>query len=175
MRASAIFLLYILAIVCLLCGCKASKQTDTQVQRDYSGDWQRLSSQMDSNRQAEQPEAGAHHDLLHLAGQHGQAIPRLRLHYQGGQGRADHRAHPHRDGGLHPGDESDSGQPVPEGGCRAEEGAEGGGAVVVGQAQVEVVVGQAQVEGDGVRAGSSSYNNCGIRVPFSPEMIIFAT
>lgn len=48
MRASAIFLLYILAIVCLLCGCKASKQTDTQVQRDYSGDWQRLSSQMDS-------------------------------------------------------------------------------------------------------------------------------
>ena len=39
-----------LALVCLLCGCKASKQTDTKVQRDYSGDWQRLSSQMDSLR-----------------------------------------------------------------------------------------------------------------------------
>ena len=50
MRTSAIFLLYILAIVCLLCGCKASKQTDTQVQRDYSGDWRRLSSRMDSLR-----------------------------------------------------------------------------------------------------------------------------
>ena len=50
MRTSAIFLLYMLALVCLLCGCKASKQTDTKVQRDYSGDWQRLSSQMDSLR-----------------------------------------------------------------------------------------------------------------------------
>ena len=100
-------------------------------------------------RQAEQPEGGAHHDLLHLAGQHGQAIPRLCLHDQGGQGRADHRAHPYRDGCLHPGDENDSGQPVPEGGCRAEEGAEGGGTVVVGQAKVE---------GDGVRAGYSGYN-----------------
>ena len=50
MRTSAIFLLYILSIVCLLCGCKASQQTDTKVQRDYSGDWQRLSSQMDSLR-----------------------------------------------------------------------------------------------------------------------------
>ena len=39
-----------LALVCLLCGCKASRQTDTKVQRDYSGDWQRLSSQMDSLR-----------------------------------------------------------------------------------------------------------------------------
>ena len=50
MRTSAIFLLYILAIVCLLCGCKTSRQTDTKVQRDYSADWQRLSSQMDSLR-----------------------------------------------------------------------------------------------------------------------------
>lgn len=50
MRTSAIFLLYILSIVCLLCGCKASQQTDTKVQRDYSDDWQRLSSQMDSLR-----------------------------------------------------------------------------------------------------------------------------
>ena len=50
MRTSAIFLLYILALVCLLCGCKTSRQTDTKVQRDYSADWQRLSSQMDSLR-----------------------------------------------------------------------------------------------------------------------------
>ena len=50
MRTSAIFLLYILALVCLLCGCKTSRQTDTKVQRDYSGDWQHLSSQMDSLR-----------------------------------------------------------------------------------------------------------------------------
>ena len=50
MRTSAIFLLYILSIVCLLCGCKASQQTDTKVQRDYSAGWQRLSSQMDSLR-----------------------------------------------------------------------------------------------------------------------------
>lgn len=50
MRTSAIFLLYLLALVCLLCGCKASRQTDTKVQRDYSADWQRLSSQMDSLR-----------------------------------------------------------------------------------------------------------------------------
>ncbi len=50
MRTSAIFLLYILAIVCLLCGRKTSRQTDTKVQRDYSADWQRLSSQMDSLR-----------------------------------------------------------------------------------------------------------------------------
>lgn len=50
MRTSAIFLLYLLALVCLLCGCKTSRQTDTKVQRDYSGDWQRLSSQMDSLR-----------------------------------------------------------------------------------------------------------------------------
>ena len=50
MRTSAIFLLYVLALVCLLCGCKTSRQTDTKVQRDYSADWQRLSSQMDSLR-----------------------------------------------------------------------------------------------------------------------------
>ena len=50
MRTSAIFLLYILALVCLLCGCKTSRQTNTKVQRDYSADWQRLSSQMDSLR-----------------------------------------------------------------------------------------------------------------------------
>lgn len=50
MRTSAIFLLYLLAIVCLLCGCKTSRQTDTKVQRDYSADWKRLSSQMDSLR-----------------------------------------------------------------------------------------------------------------------------
>ena len=50
MRTSAIFLLYLLALVCLLCGCKTSRQTDTKVQRDYSADWQRLSSQMDSLR-----------------------------------------------------------------------------------------------------------------------------
>ena len=39
-----------LALVCLLCGCKTSRQTDTKVQRDYSADWKRLSSQMDSLR-----------------------------------------------------------------------------------------------------------------------------
>ena len=50
MRTSAIFILYILAIVCLLCGCKASQQTDTVTHQDYSTDWQRLSSQMDSLR-----------------------------------------------------------------------------------------------------------------------------
>lgn len=50
MRTSAIFLLYVLAIVCLLCGCKASQQTDTVMHQDYSADWQRLSSQMDSLR-----------------------------------------------------------------------------------------------------------------------------
>ena len=50
MRISAIFILYILAIVCLLCGCKASQQTDTVTHQDYSADWQRLSSQMDSLR-----------------------------------------------------------------------------------------------------------------------------
>ena len=50
MRTSAIFLLYVLAIVCLLCGCKASQQTETKVQRDYSGDLERLSAQMDSLR-----------------------------------------------------------------------------------------------------------------------------
>ena len=50
MRTSAIFLLYVLAIVCLLCGCKASQQTDTVTHQDYSADWQRLSSQMDSLR-----------------------------------------------------------------------------------------------------------------------------
>lgn len=48
MRTSAIFLLYVLAIVCLLCGCKTSQQTDTETHQDYSADWQRLSSQMDS-------------------------------------------------------------------------------------------------------------------------------
>ena len=50
MRTSAIFLLYVLAIVCLLCGCKTSQQTDTETHQDYSADWQRLSSQMDSLR-----------------------------------------------------------------------------------------------------------------------------
>ena len=50
MRTSAIFLLYILALVCLLCGCKTSRQTDTVTHQDYSADWQRLSSQMDSLR-----------------------------------------------------------------------------------------------------------------------------
>ena len=48
MRTSAIFLLYLLALVCLLCGCKTSQQTDTETHQDYSADWQRLSSQMDS-------------------------------------------------------------------------------------------------------------------------------
>ena len=50
MRTSAIFLLYVLAIVCLLCGCKTSQQTDTETHQDYSADWQRLFSQMDSLR-----------------------------------------------------------------------------------------------------------------------------
>lgn len=50
MRTSAIFLLYVLPIVCLLCGCKTSQQTDTETHQDYSADWQRLSSQMDSLR-----------------------------------------------------------------------------------------------------------------------------
>ena len=50
MRTSAIFLLYVLAIVCLLCGCKTSQQTDTETHQDYSADWLRLSSQMDSLR-----------------------------------------------------------------------------------------------------------------------------
>lgn len=50
MRTSAIFLLYVLAIVCLLCGCKTSQQTNTETHQDYSADWQRLSSQIDSLR-----------------------------------------------------------------------------------------------------------------------------
>ena len=50
MRKSSLFLLYILAAFFLLCGCRASKNAEHQVERDYSGDWLRLSRQMDSLR-----------------------------------------------------------------------------------------------------------------------------
>ena len=48
MRSASILLLYVLAVFCLLCGCRTSKNVETQVQHDYSGDWLRLSRQMDS-------------------------------------------------------------------------------------------------------------------------------
>ena len=48
MRTSGIVLLYILAVLVLLCGCRTPKNTEQQVARDYSGDFQRLYRQMDS-------------------------------------------------------------------------------------------------------------------------------
>lgn len=49
MRSGGLWLLFVLAVLSLA-ACKTSRQTDTKVQRDYSADWQRLSSQMDSLR-----------------------------------------------------------------------------------------------------------------------------
>lgn len=50
MRSWALLLLYVLAVFCLLCGCRSSRNVEAQVQHDYSGDWLRLSRQMDSLR-----------------------------------------------------------------------------------------------------------------------------
>lgn len=43
-------MLYVLAALSLLCGCKTSKNTEQQVNRDYSADFLRLSSEFDSLR-----------------------------------------------------------------------------------------------------------------------------
>ena len=48
MRSGALLLLYVLAVFTLLCGCRSSRNVEAQVQHDYSGDWLRLSRQMDS-------------------------------------------------------------------------------------------------------------------------------
>ena len=49
MKASSILLLYVLAVLSLA-SCKTSKNTEQQVNRDYSSDFDRLSMQMDSLR-----------------------------------------------------------------------------------------------------------------------------
>lgn len=48
MKNVPILILSALGILCLLCGCRSSKNVEQQVERDYSGDWLRLSRQMDS-------------------------------------------------------------------------------------------------------------------------------
>lgn len=48
MRSGGILLLYVLAVFTLLCGCRSSRNVEAQVQHDYSGNWLRLSRQMDS-------------------------------------------------------------------------------------------------------------------------------
>ena len=48
MRSGALLLLYVLAVFTMLCGCRSSRNVEAQVQHDYSGDWLRLSRQMDS-------------------------------------------------------------------------------------------------------------------------------
>ena len=48
MRSGGILLLYVLAVFTMLCGCRSSRNVEAQVQHDYSGDWLRLSRQMDS-------------------------------------------------------------------------------------------------------------------------------
>ena len=50
MKNVPILILFALGILCLLCGCRSSKNVEQQVERDYSGDWLRLSRQMDSLR-----------------------------------------------------------------------------------------------------------------------------
>ena len=50
MKTSSILLLYVLGMFCLLCGCKASKNVEQQVNRDYSADFLRLSREFDSLR-----------------------------------------------------------------------------------------------------------------------------
>lgn len=50
MRSGGIFLLYVLGLLALLAGCKTSKNTEQQVNRDYSADFLRLSSEFDSLR-----------------------------------------------------------------------------------------------------------------------------
>lgn len=47
MRAGSIFLLYVLAVLSLA-SCKASKNVEQQVDRDYSADFMRLSHEFDS-------------------------------------------------------------------------------------------------------------------------------
>lgn len=50
MKTGAIYLLYILAVFSMLCGCRTPRNTEAAVQRDYSGDLLGLSRQMDSLR-----------------------------------------------------------------------------------------------------------------------------
>lgn len=50
MRTSGIVIMYVLGLLALLAGCKTSKNTEQQVNRDYSADFLRLSSEFDSLR-----------------------------------------------------------------------------------------------------------------------------
>ena len=50
MKTGAIYLLYILAVFSMLCGCRTPRNTEAAVQRGYSGDLLGLSRQMDSLR-----------------------------------------------------------------------------------------------------------------------------
>lgn len=50
MKTGGIYLLYILALFSMLCGCRTPRNTEAAVQRDYTGDLLGLSRQMDSLR-----------------------------------------------------------------------------------------------------------------------------
>lgn len=48
MKTPALFLLYILAVFCLLTGCKTSRNIESSTQKDYTKEMNGLSAQMDS-------------------------------------------------------------------------------------------------------------------------------